>query len=158
MKTKLLKIIKIVALLPILSLQISCGKKNKGGSAVAAPAYYMNNCQCMAANGQIMPSNYCPNGAVGGIGRYYMNGANCMNQQNQVVAITFCQQNNGGFGGGGGFGGYGGGGFGGFGGGQQCMGFYYMTTGYGYTSVYCSGFACSGYMLTNSIGQSVFCQ
>ncbi len=154
MKTKL-QIFKILALLPVLLLQVNCSKKKSGGGAVAAPGYYMNNGQCMATNGQPVPMNYCPNGGFGGYGTntgYYMNGAQCMNAQNQVVAITFCQQQVGVGGYGGGFGGYGGGY------GQQCVGFYYFNSGYGYQSVYCSGFDCSGYQLLNSLGQPVFCQ
>lgn len=187
MKTKLKIIAKLVVLLPILVLQIGCSKKkNGGGGAVANTGYYMNNGQCYTSNGQPVSINHCPNnGGLGGYGNnggnngYYMNNGRCFSVQNQEVAMTYCQNTtggtNGGFGGyggfggggGGGFGGYGGfgggggfGGYGGFGGGgtSQCVGFYYLTTGYGFESVYCSGYSCSGYMLTNAYGQSIFCQ
>ncbi len=158
MKTKL-QIFKILVLLPILALQISCSKKKNGAAGtVAVTGYHYNNGICYNNANQQVATNLCGNvGGYGGNGGYYMNNGQCYSVQNQVVAMTYCQSGAGGYGGGG-FGYPNGGGFPNGGGAGQCVGFYYWTTGYGYQSVYCSGFDCSGYMLTNSMGQPVFCQ
>lgn len=143
-----------MVLLPLLVMQLGCNKKkNNNGSVAANPGYYMNNGICMASNGQQVSSNFCynNNGGFGTNGNngYYINNGQCYSVQNQVVAMTYCQNTglpNGGFGGTGGFGST-----------TQCNGFYYEYTMWGYQSVYCTGYSCSGYMLLNNMGQQVYC-
>ncbi len=153
-----MKILKIAFIVSLMAFTVGCNKKKKGGGGgvVAATSYYMNNGQCYNNLNQPVGMNFCqniggiPNG--GGVGQ--MNNGQCY-LNGQVVSMNYCQQT--------GYpnGGYPNGGFPGGGGGstvQQCYGWYYVMSGYGYMEYYCSGFDCRGYTVYNLYNQPVYCQ
>jgi hypothetical protein len=100
--------------------------------------YVFQNGVCYGPNSQIYPNSYCQNG-VGNTGYYFSNG-NCYNNLNQIVPANYCSNTTGVLG-------------------QQCIGTYLYQSGYWTQMVYCSGYNCRGYTLTEvSTNRLVTCQ